>query len=536
MILHRSASANLSDTTASSATEGDSLLRVDSVSKAFGPTQALRDCTFCLRAGEIKAIVGENGSGKSTLVKILSGIYGPDRGTIAFGPRSVSKFPSPRAAKMAGIATVFQEILVSEARSVLDNVWLGHENLLRSSVSRAEKRKRAAEMLTELLDMELPLGTAVEDLSLSDRQSVSIVRALLQNPRILILDEATSALDIATRDRLFAIVRRLSREGVGTVVISHRMDEIEEISDSVAVFRSGTDVGTLARGEWDSSDLVRLMTGSRSGKFSEAVQGQSTDQEESDKRTVLSVRQLRLRADGKPFDLEIRAGELVGLAGLEGQGQARFLRALWGVSKADGVVMRHTDEGDKAIRSSLEAAAQAVAYVPRERGLDSIFGWMSIRENFALPTLKQDCVWGFLRPGRSRKRLDRYVDQLGIVLGSPEDRITSLSGGNQQKVIIARWLAADPQVLLLHDPTRGVDIQTKRQLYKMLRRLSEQGVAVVMLSTEVDELVELMDRVLVFHEHELFAEMDHATMTRESLVESFFGGERGEGTDDNARD
>ena len=238
------------------------VVRVSDLSKAFGPTQALRGASFELRAGEVHALVGENGSGKSTLVKILSGVHAPDAGTIEFGGEEIAAPRTPRAAQDSGIVTVFQEILVAEARSVLDNVWLGVDGLTRNKVPAREKRKRAGEMLDELLGRPFSLDAPVERLSLSDRQACCIVRALMRRPRILILDEATSALDVVTRDRLFKIVTRMSAEGAGVIFITHRMDEISEIGDRITVMRSGETVATLERGGWTPRELVHLMTGS----------------------------------------------------------------------------------------------------------------------------------------------------------------------------------------------------------------------------------------------------------------------------------
>ena len=240
---------------------------------------------------------------------------------------------------------------------------------------------------------------------------------------------------------------------------------------------------------------------------------------------MLSVRGLRLRPDGRPIDLEVQAGELIGLAGLEGHGGNTFLEALRGGIATEGEVVRHADGRDAVIRNPSDAADNDIAYVPRERRLDSVFSWMSIRENFALATLGRDTRLGLLRPRASRKRLRGYVDRLGIVLGSPEYPITTLSGGNQQKVIIARWLAFGPGVLLLNDPTRGIDIGAKNDLYALFGALASEGLAVVMLSTELDEHVELMDRVLVFREQELFKEFARSEVTRERLVAAFFGEE-----------
>jgi ABC-type sugar transport system ATPase subunit len=499
------------------------LLRVGNVAKAFGPTQAVRDASFELHAGEVLALVGENGCGKSTMVKILSGVHQPDAGEMELAGEPLVGLSTPQQAQRRGIVTVFQEVLVAESCSVLDNVWLGTDDTWRSRVPMREKRARAREVLNRLLGREIDLGMAVEELSLSDRQACGIVRALLRSPKILILDEATSALDVATRDRLFEMVGELSRDGVGVIFITHRMDEIERIGDRITVMRSGVTVGGFDRGQWTTRQLVQLMTGSDALGAKQSERLAEVEDRRGD--VVLSVRGLKLRPDGAPIDLEVRAGELIGLAGLEGQGGNTFLEALRGGVVTEGQVVRHVDGQDAVINSPSDAADYDIAYVPRERRADAIFAWMSIRENFALPTLSRDSRFGWLRNRASRKRLEAYKERLGIVLGSPENSIMTLSGGNQQKVIIARWLAYGPRVLLLNDPTRGIDIGAKNDLYALFGALAAEGLAVVMLSTELDEHVELMDRVLVFREHELFQEFERSEVTRDRLVAAFFGEE-----------
>ena len=505
------------------------LLEARTVAKTFGATRALRGASFELRAGEVHALVGENGSGKSTLVKIFSGVHVVDSGQVLLDGVEV-RLRAPRVAQASGIVTVFQEVLVTEAQSVLDNVWLGIDSTWRTSVTPRAKRSRARAALDELLGRQLPLSTPVEELSLSDRQACSIVRALLREPRILILDEATSALDVATRDRLFAIINRLSRQGVGVIFITHRMDEVAELGDRITVMRSGETVATLQRGKWTVGELVRLMTGS--DRLSEQGRKEAESLETRRGEVVLSTRGLRLRPESAPVEIAVHAGELIGIAGLEGHGQSEFLEALWGAGAAAGEVIRHADGQEIAIVSPKHAAQHDIAYVPRERRLDSLFAWMSIRENFALPTLAQDSRIGLINRASTRRRLNEYIGRLGIVLGDPEDAITTLSGGNQQKVVIARWLASGPEILLLNDPTRGIDIGAKNDLYSLLGALATLGLAVVMLSTEVDEHVELMDRVLVFREHELFRELDRSELSRETLVAAFFGegGEVSHGT------
>jgi ABC-type sugar transport system ATPase subunit len=241
-----------------------------------------------------------------------------------------------------------------------------------------------------------------------------------------------------------------------------------------------------------------------------------------DRELLLSVDQLRLKPDRQPIDAQIRAGELIGIAGLEGHGQEAFVDALRGAGVPRGAVIRHLGDRATALRSTAQAARLGIAYAPKERR-HALFGWMSISENFGLPTLRRDTLFGWIRASTTRRRFATYIEQLNIVLGLPSDRITTLSGGNQQKVLIARCLAAEPRVLLLNDPTRGIDVGAKRDLYALLMRLVDEGIAVVMLSTELDEHVELMDRVLVFREHELFRELPREQLSRSALVAAFFG-------------
>jgi ABC-type sugar transport system ATPase subunit len=498
-------------------------LGVRAVSKSFGATRAVDGASFELRAGEVHAIVGENGSGKSTVVKILTGVHRPDAGDLTVEGHVLAHLPGPSAAQRAGIATVFQEVLVVEPRSVLENIWLGTDSGLRACAPMAVKRRRAAELLTELAGTSLDLDRRIGGLSLSDRQACCIVRALVRDPRVLILDEATSALDVGTRDRLFAILTRLTAGGVAVLFISHRMDEIAEIADRVTVMRSGRTVATLARDAATPERLVALMTGG-----DHLVQGTVR------RRTVrgagepvLRAKGLRLRDGRATCDFELCAGEIVGLAGLEGQGQDVFLRALWGSGPAAGEITRCDGETEWPIGSADVAARRGVAYVPRERRAESLFAARSVRENFGVVTMSGDARWGLLRAGATRRRLETYVEQLGIRMSDPEALITTLSGGNQQKVVIARWLATQPRVLLLNDPTRGIDIGAKRDLYAVLESLAEAGMAVVMLSTELDEHIELMDRVLVFRDGEVAAELDASLLSREALVGAFFGGAHG---------
>jgi ABC-type sugar transport system ATPase subunit len=501
--------------------QGEVVLAVDGLAKAFGRTQALRECTFSARAGEVHAVVGENGSGKSTLVKILAGVQRPDSGTMEIAGRRFDGVRSPRVTLDAGVVPVFQEVLVVGPQTVLENVWMGVDGLFRRRVPEDVKRERAAAVLAELTGEAPPLDAPVESLPLSMRQVCGIARALVRDPRILILDESTSALDVATRDRLFAVVRRLTANAGAVIFISHRMDEIEEIADRITVLRSGRSVATVERAETSAQELVRLMSGA--DHLTAGVERERTAPA-AERQPVLEAG-ITLRPGARPIEFTLEAGELVGLAGLEGHGQDAFLRSLWG-GAADGQIVRHRDGSSTVIGSSAQAADLGVVYVPRDRRSESLFPTLSIRENFAAATLTADQRAGLVSRTRTDGRLARFKEQLAITLGSGGLPITTLSGGNQQKIVMARWLAAEPAVLLLNDPTRGVDLNAKRDLYRLLTGLAAEGVAVVMLSTEVDELIELMDRVLVFREGSVFAEFDRHELSRERLVASFFGRER----------
>jgi ABC-type sugar transport system ATPase subunit/ribose/xylose/arabinose/galactoside ABC-type transport system permease subunit len=466
------------------------VLHVDGLAKSFGATTALRHCSLTLRAGEIHALIGENGSGKSTLVKILAGVHQPDAGRVVLQQKPL-RTRSPRAAIGAGIATVFQEVQCVPRQSVLENLWLGYDGILRRArISPAQRRARARDVLTELLGSCPDLGAPAGSLSLSERQGVAICRALLRDPTILILDEASSALDVATRDRLFSGLRRLTAAGRAVLFISHRMDEVTQVADRITVLRSGESVATLDRADARADRLVELMTGGE-----QLVQAEATTPERAQAGDIV------LAAGG----LNLRSGEIVGLAGLEGQGQDEYLQALQTAGPS---------AGRPAVR---------IEYVARDRRDESIFPPLSVRENFTAATLRQDVRGWLISARRATARFEPYRKRLRIRLGRDRDPITTLSGGNQQKVVIARALAADPQVLLLNDPTRGIDIGAKRDIYALLRELAASGMAIVMLSTEVDEHLELMDRVLVFRDGRPAAELGRDQLSRASIVREFFG-------------
>ena len=502
---------------------GDVILEVSAVAKAYGETRALTSCSLTLRRGETLVLMGENGSGKSTLIKILSGLVRPDQGAIVVAGSAHPGFATPSAARRLGIATVFQEVLLVPGLSVLDNVQLGLDGLVQRRDQSAHRRAQIEAYLARLLDQDIDVETPVGSLGLGIRQVCAIVRALMQAPRVLLLDEATSALDFRVRDRLFEIIRELRTAGVATAYISHRMDEVETIADRVTVLRSGSTVSTLDRSEATPATLFRLM----SGVATPLAAGRTVARAHAANSSfAIAVDGVVLREGAEPLDAKLRAGEVVGLGGLEGHGQELFLETLAGLWRPfAGSVSAIREDATRAIANGNDAAAMGVAYVPRDRKSEGIFAPLSVLDNFVMPSISRDSRWGLLSIRGMIRRYRTFAEAFAIKAPRSSLRITSLSGGNQQKLLIARWLATEPHVLLLNDPTRGVDHATKQDIYAKLHEIAARGIAIVMLSTEVDELLTHMDRVMVFREGTLFTEFGRDDLDRQRLIASFFGRE-----------
>ena len=510
-------------TAAPAVAKATDLLAAQGLSRSFGETQALRSCSLNVRSGEVHAIVGENGSGKSTLVKILCGVIPPDSGTIEFDGRSWRRLANPRIARTLGIVTVFQEVLVVEERSILENVWLGSDGMFLRRQGDSEKMRQAAEVFAELTDQPIDLSAPVKSVDLSARQLCVIARALLQQPRLLILDEATAALDISDRDRLFDSLRRRCGAGTAVIFISHRIDEIEEIADRITVLRSGESAGTLERRDAKPATLVRMMSG-RDVADIEAESEAFAETAPEESPSALRLTEVRMKPDTNPVNLVVHEGEIIGIGGLEGHGQDGFLRVIVGLERpAGGTVERVTAQGNHAIRSVRQAVRSGIAYVPRDRATEGIFAPLSISANFALPSLGRYTRAGIISWPRLTEAWKKYAGELQIKFGRARNRVTTLSGGNQQKVIIARWLAVHPRVLVLNDPTRGVDIGTTQEVHNLLRELAAEGIAIILLSTEVSELLTIADRTLVFRDQQAFRIIPRAEATPERIISAMFG-------------
>ncbi len=506
-----------------------SLLRVADLRKSYGATQALRSCNVDIAPGEIRALLGENGSGKSTLVKILSGVVRADAGSLELSGAPLSVH-SPREAQARGIVTVFQETLVAPELSVLDNIFLGSDRTFRWGRPRAEQRRIAREALDALGASPIKLDTPVSVLPLHRRQLVTLARAMARPWRLLILDEATSALDVESRDALFRFLKRGRPKGSAVLFISHRMDEIAALAHSVTVLRSGETTATLAIADASVDQLIAMISRSHDGGHapstrSSPVRHENPPTQASEPR--LRAQGVVLRSGARPIDLEARSGEILGFSGLDGHGQADFLATLAGLNKTEaGTVETLRDGAWRPIATLREAVRSRVCYVPRDRKSEGLFLGLSVLDNYGLPTLWREARLSFIDRAALRRRAEGDLGVLHTRYSSLSGPIARLSGGNQQKVLLARWLATSPAVMIMDDPLRGVDAATKGEIYDVFRDLAGRGVTLLLLSTEIEELITCCDRVAVFRESQVSAMLEGAALTREAIVAAMFGQDR----------
>jgi ribose transport system ATP-binding protein len=480
-------------------------VEISAVRKTFGPTVALGGVSLRAFEGEVHAIIGGNGSGKSTLAKVISGVLIPDEGQVSILGKSAT---SPYEARELGISNVFQEVLVADECSVLDNLYLGADGLLGSSVSREERYVRASALMAELLGFDLDLDVPAGELPLSIKQWITIGRALLTDPKVLILDESSAALDFDSTERLFRKMREMKARGCSILIVTHRIAELVRIADRATVLRDGRTVGTLTKDEITESRILTLIAGPER----ERAHGGQVAATRSSETPVLRMVDGRVWADGAAFGFTLFPGEVVGITGLEGQGQAEFVRALAGVqpllSGQISVVQGGVSETVTDLRSARE---NGISYVSGDRKKEGIFANLGIFENLALPIYRTYRAGGWLNLINRTKLgpiFDWETGKLAVKMGSPDNLITSLSGGNQQKVLIARAFAEKPTVLVLNDPARGIDIGAKLDLYRNLRDFAARGHAVVFLSSEVEEFMNLCSRVHVFRNGSISADFD----------------------------
>ncbi|MFN8224792.1 MAG: sugar ABC transporter ATP-binding protein [Gaiellales bacterium] len=498
------------------------MLEITGLRRSFGETRALQGADLTVGPGEIHALAGENGSGKSTMIKILSGVLPPDAGEVRWQGTELGA-SGPAAAQRAGIATVFQETYVVPELSVRENVFIGTDGLFRFGRSRREESRIAGEALAAVGAPDIALDRPVWALSLAERQLVTIARAIVRPWKLLVLDEGTSALDEQQRERLFRFLRTARGEGHSVLFTSHRMDELVQIADRVSVLRAGATVAELAMAETTPKEILVHMAGEPAAERALAAEegGRAAS---PPGEPVLEVSDVRLRVGTPPISLGVRRGEILGLAGLEGQGQVEFAEALCGlVSPDSGSITLRTDRGGTVVKSFRQATAHGIAYVPRERKREGLFFSLSTLDNFAVPMLRSASRLGFVNWKRIRRRFLEHADLLNLTYRHERDPVGVLSGGNQQKILLGRWLPTEPSVLVLNDPLRGVDANTKEDLYALLRRLTDDGLAIVLVSTEILELLVACDRICVFHRGGVEATFDAAEANETSVVSAMFG-------------
>ena len=488
----------------------NAILKLDGISKSFPGVRALSDIAFDVRPAEVHALLGENGAGKSTLIKIMSGVYQPDEGAMLLDGEAV-RFASPQEAQERGIATIYQELLLFPELTVAENIFMGHAPKNRfGAIDWGAMRERARELLASLDIHDLDVTAMVGALSVGNRQRVEIAKALSHNARILIMDEPTAALTEHDVERLFGIVRLLRSRGVGVVYISHRLEEVFLLADRVTVLRDGEFVATKPVSETDHEQLIEMMVGRKLDALfpkTEAPLGE----------VVLELEDVERRPMTKGVSLRLRAGEILGIAGLVGAGRSELAEVIFGMTPAEGGTIR---VNGKPVTISSAAAARrlGIAYVPEDRGRQGLVRAMRLAENVSLASLGRVSRGGFL-DGRAETALAlRSIDQFQVRASGVDQIVSKLSGGNQQKIGLSKWLATEPRILIMDEPTRGIDVGAKSEIHRMMCELAQKGMAIIMISSELPEVLGMSDRILVMRGGRIVAEVDRADATQEGLA------------------
>jgi rhamnose transport system ATP-binding protein len=506
--MHESAPANVEVATRPIAELRD-------ISKRFGATRALDGVSLDLLGGEVHGLVGENGAGKSTLVKILAGIHRPDSGTILLDGREVV-FNGPAHARSLGIAVVHQEPQLFPDLSVAENVFIGHapRNALGLDWGTMEREARS---LFEQLGVDIDPGVPVRGLSMADQQLIEIARSLSLESRILILDEPTASLSAHEVDRLFAIVRQTRRDGVAVLFVSHRLEEIFALTERTTVFRDGRYVITAATTSLTPADLIRHMVGREVTLFPRV--------EKPIGDVLLEVSGLTRSDEFTDISFSVRSGEIVGMAGLVGAGRTEVARVLFGIDRADSGAIK-LDGKPVSFGNPAAALDAGIAYVPEDRHQQGLVLDFPISSNVTLPILRRLFPRWVIRSSTERRVAGDYASQLDIRMRSVDQLVASLSGGNQQKVVLAKWLATKPRVLILDEPTRGIDIGAKVEVHRIVAELAASGLGIILISSDLPEVIAMSDRILVLHEGRLSAEIEGQHATEEGVMYAATGQER----------
>ncbi|MCG5447414.1 sugar ABC transporter ATP-binding protein [Micromonospora sp. NIE79] len=486
-------------------TDSRPVLTMTGISKSFPGVRALHDVNFRLFPGEVHALMGENGAGKSTLIKVLTGVYDTDGGAITLDGEPVS-FTGPMQATAAGVSTVFQEVNLCTNLSVAENIFIGREPRVFGAVRWGEVRRRARALLARL-DLDLDVSAPLGSYSLAIQQMVAIARAIDIKARVLILDEPTSSLDAGEVAQLFRIMRQLRDEGIAILFVTHFLDQVYEIADRITVLRNGGLVGEYLTTELPQLSLVERMIGKELDVLEGIEEHSRRDLTALEEGTPLvAVSNFGRSGAVEPFSLTIHSGEVVGLAGLLGSGRTEVARLLFGADRADGGEVA-VDGTASSLRTPAQAIDHGVGFCSENRRAEGIVADLSVRENMILA---MQAARGWLRPIPRRRQdelVDKYVKALNIRPADPEVPVRNLSGGNQQKVLLARWLITEPRLLILDEPTRGIDIGAKTEIQKLVAQLSDGGMAVLFISAELEEVLRLSHKVAVMRDRQMVAQL-----------------------------
>jgi rhamnose transport system ATP-binding protein len=495
--------------------DAPALLEVRDVTKSFGAVAAVQGVSFPLYGGEAHALVGENGAGKSTIVKMLAGVHRPDTGTLRVGGADVD-FAGPADAKAAGIAVIYQEPTLFPDLSVAENIAMGNQPLTPRLRQIDRKASTAnAERLFRRLGVHLDPSRPARGLSIADQQLVEIAKALSSEARILVMDEPTAALSGVEVERLFAVVRSLRDEGAAIMFISHRFEEITALCQRVTIMRDGKHVATEMVADLTVDDMIRRMVG-------RDLSALFPKQDVTPGEVMLEVDGLSREGVFKDITFSVRAGEIVALAGLVGAGRSEVVQAIFGVDAYDAGLVRM--KGRKLKPGSPRAAmAAGLALVPEDRRQQGLVMELSIERNVTLPRGRKLARLGLLFGGAERRAAATWTQKLQTKLGRLSDAVGTLSGGNQQKVVLAKWLATGPQLLIVDEPTRGIDVGTKAEVHRLMSSLAADGLAVVMVSSELPEVLGMADRIFVLREGRIAAELSRAEATEESVMYAAMG-------------
>jgi len=479
------------------------VLELSGISKRFAGVQALRDVALTLRAGEVHALMGQNGAGKSTLIKVLTGVHAADAGEMRLGGELIRP-GSPLEAQAIGLSTVYQEVNLCPNLSVAENIFAGRFPRRGWTGARCIDWKRVnaeAAALLKRLNLDIDVTRLLGSYPVAVQQMVAIARALRGRSRVLILDEPTSSLDADEVARLFALLRQLRSEGLAILFVTHFLDEVYEIADRITVLRNGERVGEYPTSELNAPALIAAMIGREFHATSaEPLAAEATG------AALLQARGLARQGAVDPIDIELREGEVLGLAGLLGSGRTELARLLFGLDRADAGELRLRGEPLK-LPTPTEAVRHGLAMCPEDRKAEGIVAELSVRENIALALQARLGIWRCLSPQKQQALAERFIQQLGIKAHDADMPIGQLSGGNQQKALLARWLATEPALLILDEPTRGIDVAAKQDIMDQVRSLARQGMSVLFISSELDEVARLSDRIAVMRERRKAGEL-----------------------------